>query len=724
MQNRKYFYLPNKLVTLALFLAFLLFFPACQKAYIWGIKREELSTQIRRGDFSFLDGIDFNEFNIEEILDYSPGAAYYVSYILAESGYADVAEKLLTLEWQKGSPPWKYQAAVELAQRFIKQERYEDAEHIVKPFLAYFGSASNVSRIKRIELEILYWQEQDGELLEKLNKYIEDQDEDTWTLKDPELLLFKAVACCRLNKTAWENIFRQLFYVVPASDLHARAYLFLLYDTQRLAGFEEYEIDIFKAKNLMAEGKYETARPLLKQGIIRPPKLRLKESILAWDYGIVCLKTKSLLQEAEFVETLANQATGNERFLSLEMAAKLYAANRSFKRAQELWLNISEETGDTHLKQRAQWYMLKYAIDRGAGAVLTHLAASVPDWKDFNYFSDLLEDYISSLLRAKDFVSLYQIYLIFKDTVPNEVRAQISYIVARLISLGFIKGKTLDNSRLAEQLYTKDGYYSLLAAHFLNTPPRDLLADRRSYYGNTCSGDIDKFTLGFFDFCLFEQGYTLLSTAEPCIKADALFKLAETLKARGQYLYAIRVLGLARSTEQIRLSKEEALIVYPLTYNEEITQAASRFDIDRYLFFALIRRESAFDNQIVSHAGAVGLTQLMPATAEDVARRLDVDDIDLTNPEQNASIGAFFLADLLRRLKSIPRALAAYNAGPARIRNWTNRIGEYPDDLYVEAIPILETRRFVKFVCTAAVYYSYLYDEKTVPSQRIGQLFE
>ena len=131
MKNRKYFFLPNKFISLALCLAFLFTFPDCQKAYIWEIKREELETRINRGDFSFLDDIDFNRLNIEEIIDYAPGAAYYMSYILTELNYALLAEKLLTLEWQKGHTPWKYQAAVELAQAYIEQKRFSEAKNLI-----------------------------------------------------------------------------------------------------------------------------------------------------------------------------------------------------------------------------------------------------------------------------------------------------------------------------------------------------------------------------------------------------------------------------------------------------------------------------------------------------------------------------------------------------------------------------------------------------------------
>jgi soluble lytic murein transglycosylase len=724
LQNRRYFFLPNNFITLALCLAFFLIFPGCQKAYIWGIKREEFDTRIKRGDFSFLHDIDFSEFNIEDILDYAPGAAYYLSHVAKKLNYGDVVEKLLVLEWNRGSPPWKYQAAAELAEIYIEQKRFQNAKDILSTFLSHHRSAYNLQHILRLEIQTLYKLEEDEELLKKLDEYVDLENSDDWVEKYPELILFKAAAGCRLGQQGWEAFFLQLFYTVPACELHSRAYMFLVYDEQRLTNFLKHELDILKAKSLMVEGKYEAARPLLKQGIVEPSRLRLKDSILPWDYGTVCLKTKSAADEAEFLESLADQAAGRERQLTLEMAAKVYALNRYYKRAQDIWRTILKETDDSYLKKRAQWYMLKYALERGSSAVLSEVSLLLPHWEDFDYFSDLLEGYISSLLWKKDYTSLYKLYLMFQDTAPNELRAQLSYIVARLISLGFIKGRTLDVEKLASQLSTKDGYYSFLSAHFLHTQAQSVLGESKNYRKTAGFTDSDKFIFGFFDFGLCAEGYERLKTADPLPQPDAVFNLAASLKERGQYLSAIRVLHLLTGKEKKQLSKDEALIVYPLAYEEEITKAAARYGLDQLLFFSLIRRESAFDNQIVSRAGAVGLTQLMPATAEDVARRMDLSEIDLTDPEQNALIGAFFLADLLRRFENIPRALAAYNAGPARVKSWENTIGTYPNDLYIEAIPILETRRFVKFICTAAVYYSYLYNDMNSPSERIGALIE
>jgi len=128
-----------------------------------------------------------------------------------------------------------------------------------------------------------------------------------------------------------------------------------------------------------------------------------------------------------------------------------------------------------------------------------------------------------------------------------------------------------------------------------------------------------------------------------------------------------------------------------------------------------VRQESAFDPRAVSSAGALGLTQLMPTTARRVARRAGLpvpDSADLLDPGVNVQLGARYLAELLQRYDgSRLAALVAYNAGPTRWRRW-RRLPEHRADaeLFVEAIPFAETRRYVKAVLRNELLYRELHD--------------
>ncbi len=129
---------------------------------------------------------------------------------------------------------------------------------------------------------------------------------------------------------------------------------------------------------------------------------------------------------------------------------------------------------------------------------------------------------------------------------------------------------------------------------------------------------------------------------------------------------------------------------------------------------AIARQESQFDKQIVSHAGAMGLMQLMPGTARETAGKLGLpyDSARLTtDPSYNAMLGSSFFARLLDSYGgNHVLAVAAYNAGPGNVRKWLAANGDPRDpnvDIidWIEAIPFSETRGYVQRVLENAVVY-------------------
>ncbi|MDX6750130.1 lytic transglycosylase domain-containing protein (plasmid) [Geminicoccaceae bacterium 1502E] len=139
-------------------------------------------------------------------------------------------------------------------------------------------------------------------------------------------------------------------------------------------------------------------------------------------------------------------------------------------------------------------------------------------------------------------------------------------------------------------------------------------------------------------------------------------------------------------------------------------QPAGGFKVDRALVYAVIRAESAFDVEARSPAGAMGLMQLLPGTAAYVASLEDTIEYDgahtLLDPERNIELGQAFLLRLTRSetvSRSLIHLMAAYNAGEGRLQGWLEKdlkgVGNDPL-LFVESIPIAETRRYVKKVLT------------------------
>lgn len=155
------------------------------------------------------------------------------------------------------------------------------------------------------------------------------------------------------------------------------------------------------------------------------------------------------------------------------------------------------------------------------------------------------------------------------------------------------------------------------------------------------------------------------------------------------------------------------LLAYPDKYWTEVQTAAKGYSYDPRLFHGLVREESNFNKDIVSHAGAKGLSQLMPATAKMVAgwMGIKVSTSQLTDPLTNLRIGSRYLESLVTRYKgNTALALAGYNAGEGNVANWLNKNGNGPTDAWVEGISFRETRGYVKRVSRTWQTYHVLYD--------------
>jgi soluble lytic murein transglycosylase len=136
--------------------------------------------------------------------------------------------------------------------------------------------------------------------------------------------------------------------------------------------------------------------------------------------------------------------------------------------------------------------------------------------------------------------------------------------------------------------------------------------------------------------------------------------------------------------------------------------------IERALALALTKQESAFNAAAVSSSGALGLMQLLPGTARDVAGRLKIPFVqeNLTrDPAYNVQIGSQYLAEMLKRFGgSYEIALAAYNAGPNRVARWLDTLGDPRNgkiDMvdWIETIPFRETRYYVQRIMEGVVVY-------------------
>ncbi|PID63529.1 MAG: hypothetical protein CSB44_01525 [Gammaproteobacteria bacterium] len=158
-------------------------------------------------------------------------------------------------------------------------------------------------------------------------------------------------------------------------------------------------------------------------------------------------------------------------------------------------------------------------------------------------------------------------------------------------------------------------------------------------------------------------------------------------------------------------------IRFPLLHRSEVANAAFEAGIDPAWVFAVMRRESAFTPDVHSHAGAVGLMQLMPRTAHYVAE-LHGDDNwqgDLTDPATNIGLGSGYLRHVMDRFDNHQvLATASYNAGPHRADAWLQP-EPVEADVWIDTIPFDETRNYVRAVLAYAAIYEQQLTGKSTP---------
>jgi soluble lytic murein transglycosylase len=150
---------------------------------------------------------------------------------------------------------------------------------------------------------------------------------------------------------------------------------------------------------------------------------------------------------------------------------------------------------------------------------------------------------------------------------------------------------------------------------------------------------------------------------------------------------------------------------FPQAYHDSFQHWGRLTGVDPYLLMAITRRESAYNPNALSPAGARGLMQLMPGTASQVSRELGISDpgpYGVLDPELNIRLGSTYLRDKLQRYQGNRlAAAAAYNAGPGRVDQWLGD-GVEAFDLFVESIPYRETRDYVQAVLTYRVIFESL----------------
>ncbi len=195
---------------------------------------------------------------------------------------------------------------------------------------------------------------------------------------------------------------------------------------------------------------------------------------------------------------------------------------------------------------------------------------------------------------------------------------------------------------------------------------------------------------------------------------------ARALTAAGEYRQAVGIVetrfGSFLETPATGLPEDFWRLAYPRAFWNVVRPAGESARVDPLLLLSLARQESRFDPSVRSVVGAIGLFQIMPYTADNLAPKVGVTITDramLLRPQTSAAFGARLTADLLREFdnEAVP-VMAAYNAGEDRTIEWWKAARGVSQDLFVDTIPYAETRTYVRTVYSNYVMYRQLYGDK------------
>ncbi len=143
-------------------------------------------------------------------------------------------------------------------------------------------------------------------------------------------------------------------------------------------------------------------------------------------------------------------------------------------------------------------------------------------------------------------------------------------------------------------------------------------------------------------------------------------------------------------------------------FRNELSAGAKQYRLDEAWVYGIVRQESRFYSEAKSRVGAMGLMQIMPATARWIAQRLGVSNFrasDATTVDTNTAFGTYYMRHVLDDLGHAVLATAGYNAGPSRAKRWRDA-KPLEGAIYIESIPLGETRDYVKKVMANATTYA------------------
>ena len=664
----------------------------CGGQKIWGVPEEDFLSSVIGKSHPVFQAEDASGYPLRELDSMAPGAGFFLSFY--EYKDAKLPYRLLEYEIERGQRLFALFSARRLMELLIRDNLDREAEVLgtrltrLFPDDYYLAKTFTASR---------YWQKRD--VSSDLNELARHFPQDTG--KDAEYQLFRAVNSIRTEQDGWEREVKTLVREYPASQEHTRFYGFIrIHDMENKLDPDVLDCLLMKLK--VQDRHYSSAFALFRT---LPPEFM--SSVLLDDFYTVVSASGQLSSGIEYLDGVIGHTDVPD---ALTVKARMYRGfiyrKKGFwSKALEDFSFAAEHTADTYSRQRMAWYVLYSQVKTNPADAFERFAPYKEYVADPGYFTDVLSEWTYDLLAVRNYRQIEHVYENVKDFASPSFLSFVSYVLFRLDDAGMYQ-TAADADELKRFILNPNGdrYYRMLYAYVTNTP---FSAPEQSASELPVSDEEGHPVVvrGFFDFGLDEIAYDYLLPYRDELSDEGVLSFSQSLLEAGRPWEAIRVAQWRPGASYQELNR----LLFPKGFEEYIESTATEYSLPPWLLYSLIRTESFFNPGAVSHAGAVGLSQLMPETARDVSRRLRLSGVDLTDPASNIAIGGWYVSHLIGRTDSPAYALLAYNAGLTRVRRWQDEWQGIPLDLCIELVPYEETRNYVKKILRSSLSYGYIY---------------
>jgi soluble lytic murein transglycosylase len=330
-------------------------------------------------------------------------------------------------------------------------------------------------------------------------------------------------------------------------------------------------------------------------------------------------------------------------------------------------------------RHRAAWYAADCAVRLSPAAGLASLIHWVTICDDPAWFGDILVSFGSSAVLAGRWGDIGELFRSVGHRMDAETRSFFLFVLSRAYAAGFLVPGPGDSSASFLRRIRAEGghpYYVLMAAALLGEhldgpalyrivnvdaggpglhpaagsafaadmetegtagfPDEPAAAPASSGSGN---GARTAVVSRFLAYSLPALAYAEIGGDPDSGSRDVFLETIRSCSRAGLYSEALRLAVRGTKARGRYITPEEIFLLYPRPFLGIVDETSRSEGIPMWLFYALIREESYFSAEVGSSAGAVGLCQLMPSTAADVARRLGIDSYDLTDPGDNVGLG-------------------------------------------------------------------------------------